>query len=70
LNVGGAASLGRADRRFFLFAYQALGKRKELMAVLPAAQGEEAFHQPQADRRGLVGFRQDKLWRHLDVTHC
>ena len=35
--------------------------------MLPGAQREEAFHQPQADGRRLVGIQCSKFGRHLDA---
>jgi hypothetical protein len=70
LYAGGAMLLGGPGWRFFFFPHQPLGQRKKFLPALPAAQGEEAFHQPQTNRRGLIGFRKGKLWRHLDATHC
>jgi len=63
-----AASISGLDRRLLFLLDEPLGKCDQLLAVLPAAQGKKALHEPKAERRRFISLQCGGLGRHLDAT--
>jgi hypothetical protein len=62
-------SIGGCDRSVLFFLHQPFGQGQQLRAIAPVAEREEAFHQPQAEGRHLVGVQPGKFGWHLDAIH-